>query len=109
MRLALRTQVSSLVPEGSKKRKSCPASRNIIGNRCSEMFLSVSALLKNEAVSLPSSRLKLTLQQSPTKLYFLPFDLYFFKFLGYINPCKLLSQILLVPCEAQTAIPQLRF
>lgn len=100
--LTLRTQVSSLVPEGSKKRKSYPFSLSALNNVCySKMFQFVSALLNSEGVNLPSLRLKLTLQQSLTKLYFLYF-VSFFKCLGYINTCnKLYSWIPMDTCETK--------
>ena len=70
--LALHLQVSSLVPEGSRKRKSCPASYNSPGNtRCREMFPSASVLLSDEVANLPSSGDPTAV---PYKLYSLLFD-----------------------------------
>lgn len=72
--LPLRMQVSSLIPEGSKKRKSYPSSFSALRSVwCSKMFLFVSAILNSEEVNLPSLRIKLTLQQSIRKLHFLYF------------------------------------
>lgn len=74
--LALRMQVSSLIPEGSKKRKSFPSSFSALRSVCySKMFLFVSAILNSEEVNLPSLKIKLTLQQSITRLYLSPFSL----------------------------------
>lgn len=76
--LTLRMQVSSLIPEGSKKRKSFPSPFSALRSVCySKMFLFVSAILNSEEVNLPSLRIKLTLQQSITRLYFL-YSLSFF-------------------------------